>query len=68
MRAVHSTLLAGARLPYISQLARILSDQEPAISLFFAPQPWVFCDELQGPKIAASDANMSWTAYEWELR
>jgi ABC-type transport system substrate-binding protein len=68
VEALSTTLERPARARILGQLASILTEHEPSVSLFFAPQPWVFVNELQGLKLAASDANMSWNMHEWELR
>jgi peptide/nickel transport system substrate-binding protein len=66
--AFNTTLDASERTRLTVEMMKIFSDQLPALSLFFGAQAWVFLADLQGPKLVASETNMSWNIHEWEMR
>jgi peptide/nickel transport system substrate-binding protein len=63
-----TTLDRQQRYELLARMGKIFSDDEPMISLHFQPQAWVFPTALTGPKLVASETNMSWNVQEWELR
>jgi len=50
------------------ELTKIFNDDLPALSLFFNSQPWIFVSALQGPRLVASESNVSWRIHEWEFK
>jgi peptide/nickel transport system substrate-binding protein len=62
------TLERNQRTEILAQMAKIFSDDEPAISFHFQPQPWVFPSSVTGPKLVASETNMAWSMVDWEYR
>ena len=59
---------ASERTRLTVAMARIFNEDLPAISLFFNTQPWIFVSALQGPKMVASESNVSWRIHEWDFR
>ena len=59
---------ARERARVLAQMAKLYSEELPAISMFFRTQPWVFPSALRGPKLVAPESNVSWNIYEWELQ
>ncbi len=66
--AYNTALDASERTRLTVEMARIFNEDLPAISLFFNTQPWIFVSALQGPKMVASESNVSWRIHEWDFR
>ena len=57
-----------ARTRAAVEIVKLYSNEEPSISLYFPPTPWMFVSELTGPKLRPASSNVSWNIHEWELR
>jgi peptide/nickel transport system substrate-binding protein len=66
--AFTSTLDPTTRAEHVARLARIFSEELPAISLFFQTNRWVHVAALKGMELVAPEAHMSWNIHEWEFR
>jgi peptide/nickel transport system substrate-binding protein len=64
----NTTLDRIEREGQVVEMAKIYTDELPAISLFLRTQPWVYAAALSGPRLVAPESNMAWNIYEWELR
>jgi peptide/nickel transport system substrate-binding protein len=64
----NTTLDQSERERQAVEMAKLISDDEPEISLFFRTQPWIHVKSLSGPQLVAPESNMTWNIYEWEFR
>ena len=64
----NTTLDHGERERQIVEMARIVSDEVPSVSLFFRTQPWIHVRALTGMRLVAPESNMAWNIHEWEFR
>lgn len=63
-----STLDRTERNSYLVQMARLLSEDLPAISLYFNAIPIAAVAALKGPQPTVPDAAWTWNIHEWELQ
>ena len=63
-----STLDREERGQQMTQMARLFSEELPAISLFFPPNVWAAGSSLKGLREEPPETNMFWNVTEWELR
>lgn len=66
--AFNTTLDSSERERQVAEMARLVSDDEPEISLFFRTQPWIYVNALKGMQLVAPESNMAWNIHEWEFR
>jgi peptide/nickel transport system substrate-binding protein len=66
--AYATTLDRTERQRQLTEMARIFSEELPAISLYFNPGIVAFAAALHGPLPFGPDADVSWNVHEWELR
>lgn len=66
--AYATTLDRTERQRQLTEMARIFSEELPAISLYFNPGIVAFAASLHGPLPFGPDADVSWNVHEWELR
>jgi peptide/nickel transport system substrate-binding protein len=68
--ALNTTLEREQRVQQVGQLMRILSDQLPAISLYYDLSPIAFVSALTGPGPVAPDTSglVGWNVVDWDLR
>jgi peptide/nickel transport system substrate-binding protein len=66
----NTTLERDQRIQQMAQLIRILSEQLPAISLYYDLSPIAYVSALTGPGPVAPDASglVGWNVVDWELR
>jgi len=64
----NTTLDPAERERQMVEMARIVSDDVPEISLFFRTQPWIHVNALTGMRLVAPESNMAWNIHEWEFR
>jgi len=63
--AFTSTLEDEARARQVAQMARIYSEELPAISLYFPSMPFAHSDALKGPRPVPAESNMMWNIEQW---
>lgn len=63
-----STLDRNERAQIAVQLARIYSDEVPAIPISLDPDVIAHVSELRGPRAAPPGGAVAWNIHEWELR
>jgi peptide/nickel transport system substrate-binding protein len=63
-----STLDREQRGQQMSQMARLFTEEVPAISVAFPPLVWAHVTALTGPREAPPDANVYWNVEQWELK
>jgi peptide/nickel transport system substrate-binding protein len=63
-----TALDANERTRLLVGMTKIFTDDLPVISMFFNCQPWVYTAALQGPRLVASETNLSWRIYEWTFK
>ncbi|MPZ15630.1 MAG: hypothetical protein GEU73_14615 [Chloroflexi bacterium] len=63
-----STLPRPERIQQIVQMAKILSDELPAIPYYFSPDGVAFVAELTGPQVVVPDVATTWNIHEWQLQ
>ncbi len=70
LEAFNVTLDPSERVRQIARLARLISEDLPAISLYYDLNPTVYTNVLRGPRQFLPDTtgNVAWNVYEWELR
>ena len=70
VQALDTSLERGQRVQQAAQLARIMSEQLPAISLYYDLSPIAFVSALHGPGPVAPDTSglVGWNVVDWELR
>ncbi|MBM2810668.1 MAG: hypothetical protein HW416_1427 [Chloroflexi bacterium] len=68
--AFNETLEANERMQQRIRMARILSEELPAIPLYLSFSPIPFISALRGPVQVslATTGGVSWNLYEWEMR
>lgn len=66
--AFNTTLDQSERERQAVEMARIVADDVPEVSLFFRTQPWVYVNALKGPRLVAPESNMSWDIHTWEFK
>jgi peptide/nickel transport system substrate-binding protein len=64
----NTTLDQSQREQQAVEMAKIVSDDEPEISIFFRTQPWVYSNAVKGLQLVAPESNMSWNIHQWEFR
>jgi len=64
----NTTLDPSERERQMVEMAKIVSDEVPEISLFFRTQPWIHVKALTGMRLVAPESNMSWNIQEWDFR
>ncbi|MBM2812689.1 MAG: transporter substrate-binding protein, partial [Chloroflexi bacterium] len=62
------TLDPGERVRHVVEMARLFTEEVPAVSLYFNAIPIAFASALQGPRESVPDAEWAWNVHEWELR
>lgn len=62
------TLDRTERIRHLVQMAKLLSEDLPAISLYFNAIPIAVVAALKGPQPTVPDASWTWNIHEWELR
>lgn len=62
-----STLDEGERSRQIVQAARIINEEIPVMSLYYAPSVVAYSSLLHGIDVKSSDASPDWNIQEWEL-
>jgi peptide/nickel transport system substrate-binding protein len=68
MDAFATTLDRGQQIGQVARAATIVSEDLPAVPLFFRSQPFVHVSELVGPETSAPEASIPWNVHTWELR
>ena len=63
-----TTLDREQRAQVAVQLAKIFSDEVPAIPISFDPDVIAYVAALQGPRVAPPGGAVAWNIHEWELR
>ncbi len=63
-----STLPRPERVQQIVQMAKILSDDLPAIPYYFSPDGVAFTANLTGPQVVVPDVATTWNIHEWQLQ
>jgi peptide/nickel transport system substrate-binding protein len=63
-----TTLESDDRARQVARMARLITEELPAISLFFRSQPWAHVAGLRGMMIVAPETTAAWNVHEWELR
>ncbi len=66
--AFNTTLDRSERERQVVEMARIFTEELPAIPVFFRTQPWAHVSALKGPQLVAPESKVSWNIHEWELR
>ncbi len=66
--ALSSALDRSEHTRLLTEVAKVYSDDLPAISLFFPAQPWIFVPNIAGPAVVPGEANMSWNIHDWAWR
>lgn len=66
--AFSTSLEPGERGRHVAGMARIFTEDLPAISLFFRTQAWASHADVRGLKLSAPEAPMPWNIHEWEYR
>jgi peptide/nickel transport system substrate-binding protein len=66
----NNTLDPNERIQVLSQITKLISDELPAISLYYDLGAVVFLPAVQGPRPISPDTSglISWNILEWELR
>ncbi len=62
-----ATLPRSERIQQIVQMAKILSDELPAITYYFSPDGVAFVSDLTGPQIVVPEVPTTWNIHEWQL-
>lgn len=65
--ALSTTLNREERTRHVAQMARIFSEELPAISVWFAFHHWAHVAALKGPRMVAPGSQVAWTIHEWEF-
>jgi len=66
--AFTTTLDAQARADQVTQMARILTEDLPFVSLFFTGQPIPYPVGLSGLRSTSDESNYAFSVQEWEFR
>ena len=66
--AFNTSLQTSERARHLAEMARVFTEDLPAISLFFWTQAWAFTSDVRGPVLAAPESPMPWNIYAWEYR
>lgn len=66
--AFTTTLVPDQRGAQLAEMARIFSDELPAISLLFPGIPYAFKAGVQGLMPVTAEGLISWNIHHWELR
>jgi peptide/nickel transport system substrate-binding protein len=66
--AFATTLDTRERATYLTQMARIFTEQLPMISVLFLAQPYEVAADLRGVLPVKPEGNILWNMHEWELR
>jgi ABC-type transport system substrate-binding protein len=66
--ALPTTLPRPERIQLITQMARLLSEEVPFISMYFSVDVVAHTAALKGPQIVAPDTTTNWNVHDWELR
>jgi len=64
----NTTLDQSERERQAVEMARLVAEDLPSISLFYRTQPWISGNTLKGLQLVAPESNMSWNIHEWEFR
>ena len=62
------TLDPSQRAQVLASMAKLYSEELPAVSLFFRTQAWVFPSSVSGPHMAPPEGTIPWNIYQWELK
>jgi peptide/nickel transport system substrate-binding protein len=65
--ALSTTLSREERTGHVAQMARIFSEELPAISVWFAFHHWAHVAGLKGPRVVAPGSQVAWNIHEWEF-
>jgi peptide/nickel transport system substrate-binding protein len=63
-----TTLDRDERTRLLTQMLRIFAEDVPAIPLFYRAQPWVFVNDLKGPRLVPAETNVAWDVQQWEFK
>ncbi len=63
-----TTLPRPERIQQIVQMAKLISDELPAITYYFSPDGVAFVAGLTGPDVVAPDVATTWNVHEWRLQ
>jgi peptide/nickel transport system substrate-binding protein len=63
-----STLSRPERIQQIVQMAKIFSDELPAITYYFSPDGVAYVAGLTGPQVVVPDVATTWNVHEWKLQ
>jgi peptide/nickel transport system substrate-binding protein len=67
--AYNATLDPTERRRHMVNLARLVSDEVPAIMIYYAYTPtYVYTLRLTGPDVGIAGTTSHWNIYDWELR
>jgi peptide/nickel transport system substrate-binding protein len=68
MDAFGTTLERDQRNAQVARAVTLLSEDLPAVPLFFRSQPFAHVSELRGPETSAPEASIPWNVHTWEFR
>ncbi len=65
--AFTKTLDRAERDRQVTEMMRILSEDVPAIPIYFNMAPWAYLSSIKGPELGARipDPNVAWNIHEW---
>jgi peptide/nickel transport system substrate-binding protein len=66
--AFTTTMDQQQRIQAVVQMARIYTQELPAIPMYFTPSPAAFVSALTGPAVTAPGTDITWNIQDWELR
>jgi peptide/nickel transport system substrate-binding protein len=67
MSAFGVTLERNQRYAQVARAVTILSEDVPAVPLWFRSQPFAHVSELRGPETSAPEASIPWNVHTWEF-
>jgi peptide/nickel transport system substrate-binding protein len=68
MDAFGTTLDRSERNAQVARAVTLLSEELPAVPLFFRSQPFAHVSELRGPEQSAPEASIPWNVHTWEFQ
>ncbi len=68
MNTFGATLERDQRNAQVARAVTLLSEDLPAIPLFFRSQPFAHVKELRGPDTSAPEASIPWNVHTWEFQ
>jgi peptide/nickel transport system substrate-binding protein len=66
--SLNNALARDERQRLVAEMSRLLSEQLPTISVFFAYHHWAHVSGLKGPKVVAPGSNVAWDIHEWTFQ